>query len=134
MAKNQELELSIRIAGNVDSSLAKAVNSTYSQIGGLAKGISTLGKTGLAAMAGLAAGSAAVIVDTTQAAETFEGQMADVAKYVEGITDATGNIDLERYNEMADVILRLSTQIPYTAEELTHHENVESVLERQSAK
>ena len=119
MAKNQELELSIRIAGNVDSSLAKAVNSTYSQIGGLAKGISTLGKTGLAAMAGLAAGSAAVIVDTTQAAETFEGQMADVAKYVEGITDATGNIDLERYNEMADVILRLSTQIPYTAEELT---------------
>ena len=45
--------------------------------------------------------------------------MADVAKYVEGITDATGHIDVSKYNEMADAILRLSTQIPYTAEELT---------------
>lgn len=119
MAKNQELELSIRIGGDVDSSLAKAINSTYSQVGGLAKGIGELGKAGLASMAGLAAGAAAVIVKTTASAQTFEGQMADVAKYVDGITDATGHIDTERYNEMADVILRLSTQIPYTAEELT---------------
>ena len=42
MAKSNALELSIRIAGKVDSSLTKAIKTAQSQTSGLARGMSTL--------------------------------------------------------------------------------------------
>ena len=119
MPGNGALDLTIRIMGKVDPSLAKSISSVTRQAGSISNVIGNIGKAGLAMTGALAGASAAVITSTTRAAQTFEGQMADVAKYVEGITDATGHIDVSKYNEMADAILRLSTQIPYTAEELT---------------
>lgn len=119
MAKNQELELSILIGGHVDNSLAQAVKLANTQIGSVANGASkfaeNIAKGAVAAAGGVAAG----VVNTTKEAVEFESEMLDVTKYVSGLTDDNGKVVKENYDEMSKGILDLSTQIPYTAEELT---------------
>ena len=119
MAKNQELELSILIGGHVDNSLAQAVKLANTQIGSVANGASkfaaNIAKGAVAAAGGVAAGG----VNTTKEAVAFESEMLDVTKYVSGLTDDNGKVVKENYDEMSKGILDLSTQIPYTAEELT---------------
>ena len=119
MAKNQELELSILIGGHVDNSLAQAVKLANTQIGSVANGASkfaaNIAKGAVAAAGGVAAG----VVNTTKEAVVFESEMLDVTKYVSGLTDDNGKVVKENYDEMSKGILDLSTQIPYTAEELT---------------
>ena len=119
MAKNQELELSIMIGGHVDNSLAQAVKLANTQIGSVANGASkfaaNIAKGAVAAAGGVAAG----VVNTTKEAVAFESEMLDVTKYVSGLTDDNGKVVKENYDEMSKGILDLSTQIPYTAEELT---------------
>lgn len=119
MAKNQELELSILIGGHVDNSLAQAVKLANTQIGSVANGASkfaaNIDKGAVAAAGGVAAG----VVNTTKEAVAFESEMLDVTKYVSGLTDDNGKVVKENYDEMSKGILDLSTQIPYTAEELT---------------
>ena len=119
MAKNQELELSILIGGHVDNSLAQSVKLANTQIGSVANGASkfaaNIAKGAVAAAGGVAAG----VVNTTKEAVAFESEMLDVTKYVSGLTDDNGKVVKENYDEMSKGILDLSTQIPYTAEELT---------------
>ena len=119
MAKNQELELSILIGGHVDNSLAQAVKLANTQIGSVANGASkfaaNIAKGAVAAAGGVAAG----VVNTTKEAVAVESEMLDVTKYVSGLTDDNGKVVKENYDEMSKGILDLSTQIPYTAEELT---------------
>lgn len=119
MAKNQELELSILIGGHVDNSLAQAVKLANTQIGSVANGASkfaaNIAKGAVVAAGGVAAG----VVNTTKEAVAFESEMLDVTKYVSGLTDDNGKVVKENYDEMSKGILDLSTQIPYTAEELT---------------
>ena len=119
MAKNQELELSILIGGHVDNSLAQAVKLANTQIGSVANGASkfaaNIAKGAVAAAGGVAAG----VVNTTKESVAFESEMLDVTKYVSGLTDDNGKVVKENYDEMSKGILDLSTQIPYTAEELT---------------
>ena len=119
MAKNQELELSILIGGHVDNSLAQAVKLANTQIGSVANGASkfaaNIAKGAVAAAGGVAAG----VVNTTKEAVAFESEMLDVTKYVSGLTDDNGKVVKENYDEMSKGILDLSTQIPYTAKELT---------------
>ena len=119
MAKNQELELSILIGGHVDNSLAQAVKLANTKIGSVANGASkfaaNIAKGAVAAAGGVAAG----VVNTTKEAVAFESEMLDVTKYVSGLTDDNGKVVKENYDEMSKGILDLSTQIPYTAEELT---------------
>lgn len=119
MAKNQELELSILIGGHVDNSLAQAVKLANTQIGSVANGASkfaaNIAKGAVAAAGGVAAG----VVNTTKEAVAFESEMLDVTKYVSSLTDDNGKVVKENYDEMSKGILDLSTQIPYTAEELT---------------
>ena len=129
MAGNKTLDLTIRIAGKMDKSLLSAINGTQSRVSDLAKNISRVGTVGLAAMGTLAAGTVAAIAKCTDAASAFENQMGDVVKYVDGLADANGKISdsaakngktyVENYAAMKSAILDLSTQIPYTAEDLT---------------
>lgn len=129
MAKNKTLELSIRIAGRVDKSLTAAINQTNTMMGSLTTTMSRVGKAGLAAMGTLTAVTVAGLVKCTNKAQEFEASMGDVVKYVDGLADATGKISdkmadngktfAENYGVMKDAILDLSTQIPYTADELT---------------
>lgn len=134
MAGNRTLDLTIRIAGKMDKSLLAAINGTQSRISDLSRSVSRTGTMGLAAMGALATGTVAAIASCTKEATTFENQMADVVKCVDGLADATGRISdkvwtvgeggngqtyAQNYAAMKDAILDLSTQIPYTAEDLT---------------
>lgn len=129
MAKGKTLELSIKIAGKMDKSLTAALKNSQSQISSFSRGISAIGTAGFAAMGALAAGTTAAIVSCTQEASKFENYMADVVKYVDNLADATGKISdkvsgngktyAENYELMKDAIKDLSTQIPYTQEDLT---------------
>lgn len=129
MAKNKTLELSIKIAGRVDKSLTAAINHTNTMLGSLSTTMSRVGTAGLASMGALTAATVAGLAKCTKAASEFEASMGDVVKYVDGLADATGKISnkladngstfAENYGAMKEAILDLSTQIPYTAGELT---------------
>ena len=129
MAQNKTLELSIKIAGKVDKSLTAAINNTNNLMGSLTTTMSKVGTAGLAAMGALTTATIAGLAKATDTAREFEASMADVVKYVDGLADATGKISdkladngktfAENYGTMKDAILDLSTQIPFTANELT---------------
>lgn len=130
MAKNGALELSIHIAGRVDKSLTAAINTTQNSVSSLTTNLSRIGTVGLAAMGTLFTGSVALISDCVKGAEDFEAKMANVVKYVDGLADEQGKISdkvfndngktyAENYSMVKEAILDLSTQIPYTADELT---------------
>ena len=129
MARNKTLELSIKIAGKLDKSLAATLTNSQKQISGFARGIGSIGTAGLAAMGTLATATVATIASCTKEAAKFENYMADVVKYVDGLADTTGKIGdkvaengktyAENYETMKDAIKDLSTQIPYTQEDLT---------------
>lgn len=129
MANNKTLELSIKIAGKMDKSLMAALNGSQSQISSFARSISSIGTAGLAAMGTLATATVATIASCTKEAAKFENYMADVVKYVDGLADATGKISdkvadngktyAQNYEAMKDAIKDLSTQTPYTQEDLT---------------
>lgn len=129
MAKNKTLELSIKIAGSMDKSLTAALKNSQSQISSFSRSLSALGTAGLAAMGGLAAGAVAAIAACTKEAAKFENYMSDVVKVVDGMADETGKVTnqlaengktyAENYAAMEESLKDLSTQIPYTFEDLT---------------
>lgn len=129
MAKNKTLELSIKIAGQMDKSLTTALTGAQNQISGFSKTLGAIGTAGLAAMSAMAAGGVAAIASCTKEAAKFENYMGDVVKYVDGLADETGKISdklasngktyAENYETMMDSLKDLSTQIPYTFEDLT---------------
>lgn len=116
MAKNQELELSILIGGQVDNSLAQAVKSANGQIGQLAKTISNVGKIGLGAMTGLAVGTTKFFADATKDAMKYESTMAEVAKVVDELKDDNGNFTVH-YDEMKSGLKDMTTLIPMEFED-----------------
>ena len=119
MAKNQTLELSILIGGHVDNSLTQAVKSANTQLSSMANGASKLAANIAKVTVGIASGITAGLVDATKEAVAFESEMLDVTKYVGGLTDANGKVKTDAYAEMSKDIIDLSTQIPYTAKELS---------------
>lgn len=126
---NKTLELSIKIAGKMDKSLTAALDSSQSKLGSLTKSISNIGTIGLAAMGTLATGTLATIAACTKEAAKFENYMSDVVKVVDGMADETGKASqkladngktfAENYAAMEERLKDLSTQIPYTFEDLT---------------
>ena len=129
MANNKTLELSIKIAGKMDKSLMAALNGSQSQISSFARSISSIGTAGLAAMGTLATATVATIARCTKEAAKFENYMSDVVKVVDGMADATGKVSnkmaengrtyAENYAILEERLKDLSTQIPYTFEDLT---------------
>lgn len=126
---DKTLELSIKIAGKMDKSLMATINSTNSQLGNLSKSLSNIGTAGLAAMGALGAGTIATIAACTKEAAKFENYMSDVVKVVDGMADETGKASqklagngktyAENYAALEERMKDLSTQIPYTFEDLT---------------
>lgn len=126
---NKTLELSIKIAGRMDKSLTAAIDSSQSKLGSLTKSISNIGTIGLAAMGTLATGTLATIAACTKEAAKFENYMSDVVKVVDGMADENGKASqkladngktfAENYAAMEERLKDLSTQIPYTFEDLT---------------
>lgn len=134
MAKGKALELSIRIAGQVDKSLMSAISQTQRNISGFSKNLSRIGTAGLATMGAIGAGAAVLVKDCANLAAEYENNLKGPVKYLAGLADETGKISdklappradgtartyAENYGEVYDNVLRLSTQIPKVREELT---------------
>gem|GEM_PF-6077270 len=104
MAGNGALDLSIRIMGKVDPSLARSISqvkgltgsltdglkSTNSLAGTVAKTLGVVGKTGLALGATLTGSVLVGVKQVTNEAAKLEAQMAPVMRYVDGLADASG--------------------------------------------
>lgn len=143
MASNGALDLSIRIMGKVDPSLAKSINQVKGMTGSLLSGmtgvnslastvtntIGAIGKAGLAAGAALTGAVVVGIKQATNEAAKLEAQMAPVMRYVDGLADSSGKASddvatngktfAQNYSDMENYIQRLSMEIPRTTEQLT---------------
>lgn len=143
MAGNGALDLSIRIMGKVDPSLAKSISQvkglTNSLTGGLrttnslastvANTIGVIGKAGLGLAATLTGSVLVGVKQVTNEAAKLEAQMAPVVRYVNGLADASGKVSdaiadngktfKQNYSDMENYIQRLSMDIPRTTEQLT---------------
>lgn len=130
---NNALELSIKIAGKIDNSFTSAIATAQKQTSTFAKALSSVGKAGLAIEGALLTGTLTALKKCTNYAEEFQVQMADVAKYVNGLTDSNGKTTnavwseaeggngktyQENYDAMASQLFKLSTQYSLTPEEL----------------
>lgn len=143
MAGNGALDLSIRIMGKVDPSLAKSISQVKGLTGSLTGGLRTtnslastvantigvIGKAGLG-LAAMLTGSVLVgMKRVTNEASKLEAQMAPVVRYVNGLADASGKVSdaiadngktfKQNYSDMENYIQRLSMDIPRTTEQLT---------------
>lgn len=143
MAGNGALDLSIRIMGKVDPSLAKSISQvkglTNSLTGGLrttnslastvANTVGLIGKAGLGLAATLTGSALVGMKQVTNEASKLEAQMAPVVRYVNGLADASGKVSdaiadngktfKQNYSDMENYIQRLSMDIPRTTEQLT---------------
>lgn len=143
MAGNGALDLSIRIMGKVDPSLARSISqvkgltgsltdglkSTNFLAGTVAKTLGVVGKTGLALGATLTGSVLVGMKRVTNEAAKLEAQMAPVVRYVNGLADANGKVSdaiaengktfKQNYSDMENYIQRLSTEIPRTTEQIT---------------
>ena len=99
MAEKGALDLTIRISGKLDKSLQAALNSATTQVSDFSRGISAVGKMGLAALGTMGTAGAAAIVKCTDEAAKFENEMGDVVKYVSGLADETGKISSKKAEE-----------------------------------
>jgi len=143
MAGNGALDLSIRIMGKVDPSLAKSISQVKGLTGSLTGGLRTtnslastvantigvIGKAGLGLAATLTGSVLVGMKRVTNEASKLEAQMAPVVRYVNGLADASGKVSdaiadngktfKQNYSDMENYIQRLSMDIPRTTEQLT---------------
>lgn len=143
MAGNGALDLSIRIMGKVDPSLAKSISQVKGLTGSLTGGLRTtnslastvantigvIGKAGLGLAATLTGSVLVGMKRVTNEASKLEAQMAPVVRYVNGLADANGKVSdaiadngktfKQNYSDMENYIQRLSMDIPRNTEQLT---------------
>lgn len=143
MAGNGALDLSIRIMGKVDPSLARSISqvkgltgsltdglkSTNFLAGTVAKTLGVVGKAGLALGATLTGSVLVGMKQVTNEAAKLEAQMAPVVRYVNGLADANGKVSdaiaengktfKQNYSDMENYIQRLSMDIPRTTEQIS---------------
>lgn len=143
MAGNGALDLSIRIMGKVDPSLAKSISQVKGLTGSLTGGLRTtnslastvantigvIGKAGLGLAATLTGSVLVGMKRVTNEASKLEAQMAPVVRYVNGLADASGKVSdaiadngktfKQNYSDMENYIQRLSMDIPRNTEQLT---------------
>lgn len=111
MARNRELEAIIKIAGSIDPSLQKSLQSAKKEFGGLKLGMAAIGTAAVAA-------TAAVVklgVDAVKSASEFEQQMANVATLLDGTKEQVSN----RIGELGDDVLAVSNKTGVATDELT---------------
>lgn len=114
MAKSNALELSIRIAGKVDSSLSKAIKTAQSQTSGLARGMSTFAKTSAAALVGVTTAVTGVMGYCGKQAADLEQAMAQTRTLLTGTTEQTAARTAELTQDVMNISRttgRASTEI-----------------------
>lgn len=132
MAGNGALDLSIRIMGKVDPSLARSISQVKGLTGSLADGLKStnslasaatktlgaVGKAGLGIMATLTASATLMTKKATDMAEKYQAQAADAVKYVGGIMNDDGSVNQKKRATMEDAILKMTTQVPIQRDEM----------------
>ena len=132
MAGNGALDLSIRIMGKVDPSLARSISQVKGMTGSLTDGLKStnslasaatktlgaVGKAGLGIMATLTASATLMTKKATDMAEKYQAQAADAVKYVGGIMNDDGSINQKKRATMEDAILKMTTQVPIQRDEM----------------
>ena len=132
MAGNGALDLSIRIMGKVDPSLARSISQVKGLTGSLTDGLKrtnslasaatktlgAVGKAGLGIMATLTASATLMTKKATDMAEKYQAQAADAVKYVGGIMNDDGSINQKKRANMEDAILKMTTQVPIKRDEM----------------
>ena len=132
MAGNGALDLSIRITGKVDPSLARSISQVKGLTGSLADGLKStnslanaatktlgaVGKAGLGIMATLTASATLMTKKATDMAEKYQAQAADAVKYVGGIMNDDGSVNQKKRATMEDAILKMTTQVPIQRDEM----------------
>ena len=111
MARNRELEAVIKIAGAIDPSLQKSLQSAKKEFGGLKIGMAAIGTAAVAA-------TAAVVklgTDAVKSAAEFEKQMANVSTLLDGTKEQVAN----RIGELGDDVLAVSNKTGVATDELT---------------
>lgn len=114
MAKSNALELSIRIAGKVDSSLTKAIKTAQSQTSGLARGMSGFAKVSAAAIAGVTTATAGIMGYCGKQAAGLEKAMAQTRTLLTGTTEQTAARTAELTQDVMNISRitgRVSTEI-----------------------
>lgn len=114
MAKSNALELSIRIAGKVDNSLAAAIKTAKNQTSGLARGVSTFAKTSAAALVGVTAAVVGVAATCGKQAADVEKAMAQTRTLLTGTADETKARTAELTQDVMNISRvtgRVSTEI-----------------------
>lgn len=114
MAKNNALELSIRIAGKVDNSLTAAIKTAKNQTSGLARGVSTFAKTSAAALVGVTAAVVGVAATCGKQAADVEKAMAQTRTLLTGTADETKARTAELTQDVMNISRvtgRVSTEI-----------------------
>lgn len=114
MAKSNALELSIRIAGKVDSSLSKAIKTAQNQTSGLARGMSTFAKTSAAAIVGVTTAVTGVMGYCGKQAADLEQAMAQTRTLLTGTTEQTAARTAELTQDVMNISRvtgRASTEI-----------------------
>lgn len=106
MAKSNALELSIRIAGKVDSSLTKAIKTAQSQTSGLARGVSIFAKTTAAALVGVTTAVTGVVGYCGKQAADLEEAMAQTRTLLTGTADQTA----ARTAELTQDVMNISRE------------------------
>ena len=112
MAKGKEMEAILKIVGNLDPSLEKAVSGASKAIGGMGKGLAVAGG---AMVAGLAAATTAVVAfgtEAVKAASSYEQAFANASTLMEGTP--------EQLQKISDDIIKVSNETGIAAEELTN--------------
>lgn len=132
MAGNGALDLSIRIMGKVDPSLARSISQVKGLTGSLTDGLKStnslasaatktlgaVGKAGLGIMATLTASATLMTKKATDMAEKYQAQAADAVKYVGGIMNDDGSVNQKKRATMEDAILKMTTQVPIQRDEM----------------
>ena len=116
MAKQSKTyELLVEIAGRVGKNFDSSIGKAQTKLG---KFSTVLKKVGIAVSAAtIALAGMNFLKDSVDQAIAFESTMADVAKVVDGLRDENGRLT-ESYYQMSDAILKLSTKIPMTVNEI----------------
>lgn len=132
MAGNGALDLSIRIMGKVDPSLARSISQVKGLTGSLTDGLKStnslasaatktlgaVGKAGLGIMATLTGSATLMTKKATDMAEKYQAQAADAVKYVGGIMNDDGSVNQKKRATMEDAILKMTTQVPIQRDEM----------------
>lgn len=118
MASSKELELAVKIAGKLDASYGNALSGAAKQANAWSKTAQKAAQIATAAFAAVGTATAAATVVSVKNAISYESNMADVAKVVDGLKDDNGELTAQYYG-MSDALLKLSTRIPVTAKGLT---------------